>query len=111
MTDPAETEPTLPGLELHTPGTTASALRLSVQRTIEALDERGLLEPAHEALCQLALELADAVAKGRSQGRASAVAMAAAQLRETLQALPEPATMSAHEAFAKFVEEELARND
>lgn len=106
-----ETAATLPGLELEAPGSQASALRRSVQRTIDALDEKGLLDPAHEALCQLALELADAVAAGRRAGRASAVAMAAAQLRETLQALPEPATMSTQEAFAKFVEQELARND
>lgn len=111
MSDQAEISPTLPGLELFTPGMEQNALRKSVQRTIQALDEKGLIEPEHEALCQLALELADAVTAGKASRRASATAMAAGQLLDALQALPQPVALDAGAAFERWVESELSRND
>ena len=111
MQEPAATSPTLPGLELVTPGMEQSALRMSVQRTIAALDDKGLIEPEHEALCQLALELADAVTAGKNSRRASAAAMAAGQLLDTLAALPQPVALDAGAAFERWVDSELSRND
>ena len=99
-----ETAPTLPGLELESPhGGRPNALRRAVIATITALDEAGLLEPRHTALAQLALELADSVTAGK--GRASAAAMAAAQLRETLLALPEPSAAGVQEKFDQLLEQ------
>jgi len=109
MTNPDETAPTLPGLELiPADQQTASPMRLAVVATIEALQADQLLEPRHVGLCQLALELADAVTAGRRSGRASAAAMAAAQLRETLLALPEPVAGDAAQRFGEFVDKLLA---
>lgn len=99
-----ETQPMLEGLELNDPTSgTPSALRTAVVATLEALTVQGLLEPRHAAMCQLALELADSVTAGRRSGRASAAAMAAAQLRETLLALPSPAAAELSDRFDAFV--------
>jgi hypothetical protein len=96
----------LPGLELESEGgAPTSALRKAVQSTLVALHDQQLLEPRHAALAQLALELADAVTAGRRSGRASAAAMAAGQLRDTLLALPQPSTIGALESFHAFVED------
>lgn len=96
--------PMLDGLELETGGGRPdSPLRRAVVTTITALGEANLLEPRHAAMCQLALELADAVANGNGRGRASAAAMAAAQLRETLLALPEPTAAGLQESFDAWV--------
>lgn len=83
-----ENDPMLPGLE--PPARGVSNLQLAARRTIAALDSQGLLEERHALTCQLLLDLADAVDSGRRAGRASAVAMAAAQLREAYLTLPEP---------------------
>lgn len=105
MTNDHESATTLPGLELVPEGqAAASPMRTAVVATIEALERDGLLEPRHVALCQLALELADAVTAGRRSGRASAAAMAAGQLRDTLLALPEPVAGDAAQRFADFVD-------
>lgn len=97
---------TLPGLELQGDEYgQPSALRSAVKAQLVALEEEGLLKPKHTAFAQLALELADAVVSGTRKGRASAVAMAAAQLRETLLALPTGDTSDGEaERFAAFVE-------
>jgi len=99
-----ESQPELPGLELDPEnGAKPSALRLAVVATIAALQSDGLLEPRHAAYCQLALELADTVAAGRRGGRASAAAMAAAQLRETLDSLPRPTATTSEDKFNDWV--------
>lgn len=104
MMDVHETSLQLDGLELDPEmGGKPSALRSAVVATITALHADKLLEPRHAALCQLALELADSVSQGRRSGRASAAAMAAAQLRETLLALPAPASADIMEKFNDFV--------
>jgi hypothetical protein len=101
MTTDNPNQPMLDGLEL---GSRQSALRDAVITTIQALHDDKLLQPRHAGLAQLALELADAVAHGNSRGRASAAAMAAAQLRETLMALPAPADKDIMDRFDAFVD-------
>lgn len=105
MTNDDETTPTLPGLE-YVPENQAgiSPMRAAVVATIKALEADALLEPRHVAMCQLALELADAVTAGRRSGRASAAAMAAGQLRDTLLALPAPIAGDIAQRFADFVD-------
>lgn len=111
MTNTTEVQPMLPGLELESPGAAhgQTSMRVAVAQTIQALQEAQLLEPRHVGLAQLALELADAVAAGARSGRASAAAMAAGQLRETLLALPQPQEAEAGAAFTKWVEDTLAK--
>lgn len=105
MTNDHETAQPLPGLELiPADQAAASPMRTAVVATINALQADGLLEPRHAGLCQLALELADAVTAGRRSGRASAAAMAAGQLRDTLLALPEPIAGDVKQRFEQFVE-------
>jgi hypothetical protein len=109
MTTPDQ--PTLAGLELESreelgePG----SMRVAVVATIQAMQDEGLIQPRHVALCQLALELADSVTAGRRSGRASAAAMASRELRETLLALPTPEAAEAAEAFSAWVEQTLAK--
>lgn len=111
MSDQPEAQPTLPGLELEPEnGASPSALRTAVVTTLAALQQEGLLEPRHAALAQLSLELADSVTAGRRSGRASAAAMAAAQLRETLLALPEPTAAGIAEKFDAYLRS-LERED
>lgn len=99
-----EQQPTLAGLELVPTIGKPSALRQAVVTTLQALEEDHLLEPRHSAMAQLALELADAVNAGTRGGRASAAAMAAAQLRETLLALPAPMAADIQQKFSEFVD-------
>lgn len=86
MTD--DDQAVLPGLE-EAPRS-ASALELGARRTLRALDELGLLDDRHALLCQLVVDLAQAVDSGRRAHRASAAAMAAAQLLAAIDRLPEP---------------------
>jgi len=72
------TDPVLPGLDAPPP--TASALELSTRRTIAALEALGLVDERHSMLLQLMLDLAQVVDAGRRHAKASAAAMAAAQL-------------------------------
>lgn len=80
--------PVLPGLEM--PTRLQAEMVGAVRSTFAALDEAGLLEPRHAALMQLCLELADSVAAAKVSRRATAVALAARELRETLALLPVP---------------------
>lgn len=95
----------LPGLEPPAPH--ASAMVKAAHVTITALREAGRLEPQHAMLTQLLLELAGAIDRGRAAGRASAVAMAARELRDTLLMLDPPpvdgsAGDKAREALERF---------
>lgn len=98
-------QPTLPGLE--PPGTGAEPPMVQAARTtLLALQRDGVLEDRHAVLVALVLELAQAVAAGSRSGRASAAAMAAAQLRETMLVLdppPEVGSVDGREALARFV--------
>lgn len=107
MTDqlpmPPDPEP-LPGME--DPQGPTSELEQAVRRTLRALRDQDLLEPRHAGTMELALVLARAVDAGVRSRRASAAAMAARELRETLAMLPEPeATPS--DAWDQLVEELL----
>lgn len=89
MTNPAGSRPMLPGMsEITQP---SGRIVPAVEATLQALIDDGLLEPRHTAAAQLALELALAVEHGIASRRASAAALAARELRETLATLPEPA--------------------
>ncbi len=105
MNEPSETQVTLAGLELESeqPGR-SGALRTAVVATIKALQDERLLEPRHAAMCQLALELADAVTAGTRSRRASAAAMAAAQLLAVLKELPAPMAADLKQRFDQFVD-------
>ncbi len=81
MTDPSDfdqREAVLPGLEPARPH--SPAIVLATRRTIAQLVDDGLADESHAMLLQLLLDLADVVDTGRRQGKASAVAMAAAQM-------------------------------
>jgi len=78
----------LPGLEPPTP--TDPPLVVAARRTIAAVEASGLLRERDALTCALILDLADAVAKGTRGGRASATAMAAAQLLQAIDRLPTP---------------------
>lgn len=97
-------DPTIPGLEPPRPG--VGALERATRETLQSLREAQLLEPRHAMTCQLMIELARSVEQGRKAGRASAVAMAAAQLREAFLSLPEPAEGGGEDdPFAKLARE------
>lgn len=90
--DPDETDgrpwqPTLDGLTLPAQAQ-ASGLELAAITTLRRLDELGMLDDADALTAQLILELARAVGAGVRNGRASAVAMAAKELREAFASLP-----------------------
>lgn len=104
MSEPNETLPGL-GWQLDKHTGAESPLRAAVRFVIEQLDAEGLIKPWHAAHCQLALELADSIA--RSGGKASAAAMAAAQLMQCLETLPQPATFSAGDKFEQWLDREL----
>lgn len=80
--------PTLPGLEM--PDRLEPILTGAVRQTFASLDAQNLLEPHHAAIMQLCLELASSVSAAKVSRHATAVALAARELRETLALLPEP---------------------
>lgn len=82
------TQLSLPGMD--GPRENDSAMVKACRETIAALAEAGKLEPAHAVLTQLLLSLAEAIDGGRRSGRASAVAMAARELRDTLLMIDPP---------------------
>lgn len=86
------------------------------KQTIDALRDAGKLRPQHAILTQLLLALSEAIDGGRRQGRASAVAMAARELRDTLLMIDPPdedaGSEDAAAALREFVERvELAANE
>lgn len=82
---------TLPGFEGEPEyGTITHPLRSAVQATLDELNKAGLLLPHHAALAASALSMAEAVESGTHSRRASAAAMAMAQLLAVLDRLPQP---------------------
>lgn len=81
-------QPTLDGLTL--PTMTPSGMDGAAMTTLRRLDDLGLLDDRHTLTCQLILELAHVIGAGSRNARASAVAMAAKELREALATLPQP---------------------
>ncbi len=100
------TDPTIPGLEPPKP--TDGPMAKAAAVTLAALRDAGELEPRHSVLVQLVQSLSAAIDRGVVAGRASAVAMAAAQLRETMLVLDPPpedgdADVAARKALAEFL--------
>lgn len=62
----------------------------AAKRTLSELERLDRIEPRHAVLVAMVVELAASIEAGRRSGRASAVAMAAAQLRETMLVLDPP---------------------
>lgn len=104
MTDP---QLSLPGLDPPTSGVDQPMVA-SARVTLAALRDTGNLEPRHAVLVQLVLSLAGAIDAGVRSGRASAVAMAAKQLLETMLVLDPPAeaigATDAKAALSAFVD-------
>lgn len=100
------TDPTLPGLEVPDARESDGPMAKSAAATLQALGPT--LEPRHAVLVQLVRSLAGAIDAGVRSGRASAVAMAAKQLLETMLVLDPPpevvGTADARSAMAAFVE-------
>jgi hypothetical protein len=78
----------LPGLEPSRESD--SAMVKAARLTLAALRDADKLKPEHALLTQLILSLAQAIDGGTRSGRASAVAMAAKELREALLQLDPP---------------------
>lgn len=97
----------LPGLDAITaPDPGQSRLEAAVIQQLVAMAQTGDIELTRDAgLVMLATELAKAVHAGTRSGRASAVAMAARELRETLMALrPEDGPAGGDEEWKAFQE-------
>lgn len=95
----------LPGLE--PPAAGSSAMVKAAHTTIRALEAAGKLAASDAMLTQLLLELAGAIDRGRAAGRASAVAMAARELRDTLLMLDPPPEAGAAGDKAKALLEQF----
>lgn len=92
----------LPGLE--PPARGESAIKRAARRTLTALEAAGYLDERHAVICQLVLDLADVVEAGRLQGKASAAAMAAAQLLAAYEHLmPETTEGGGDDDWSTFV--------
>lgn len=93
-----------------------SAMVDAAKRTLHRLESMGNLTERHAVQVQLVLSLAAAIDAGSRSGRASAVAMAAKELRETMLVLDPPPTDPAEGAAAEqrlaelFVKLEAAAN-
>jgi len=98
----------LPGLGDGRPSD--SLMVRACRQTIGALEDAGKLQPHHAVLTQLMLSLCEAIDGGRRQGRASAVAMAARELRDTLLMIdPPPEDGPAAEEGARLLREFMAQ--
>lgn len=91
MDDSAQEQLALPGLDERPIGQ-LSQLEQAMRRSIRALSSAGLLDDSHAMPLELCLSLARAVGRATDKGQAAAAAMAAAQLREAWQLLPELAS-------------------
>lgn len=97
----------LPGMD--GPRDNDSAMVKACRQTIEALANCGKLLPQHAVLTQLLLALSEAIDGGRRSGRASAVAMAARELRDTLLMIdPPPEDGAAGDAALQLLREFMA---
>lgn len=90
MTDPnpsqADLEPFLPGMASLEPA--ATPMERAARLQIASLRDRGMLTADHAIVVQLVLDLARAIGLSAGKGRASALAMAAKELREAVALLP-----------------------
>lgn len=105
MTEPT-TQPALPGLEVPEPTAADSPMVTAAKLTLGELRRTGAVEARHAVQVQLVLQLAHAIDKGSQSGRASAVAMASKELRETMLVLDPPdelANAGARDRLADFM--------
>lgn len=99
-----ERDQPLPGMT--EPTAAPSPLEAATRRTIAALDADGHLDESHAVLLQLCLTLARAIDAGSRHGKASAVAMAARELRETFLALiPEDSEGGESDEWSRFLDQ------
>lgn len=99
-------QPSLPGLTLPGDAAPTSGLVAAATTTLRVLDDKGLLRPEDALTVQLVLDLAAAVAAGVQSKRASAVALAARELREAMALLPQteaPTGPDTFEALAQML--------
>lgn len=82
-----DTLPGLPGLGEAPEG--VSVLEAAARRSLQALADASLLNESHALPMALVLDLARSVGKAVAKGQGAAAAMAAAQLREAWQLLPD----------------------
>ena len=83
-------QPQLPGLEVPAVHSSDSPMVVAAKLTLDELRRAGQLGARHSVQVQLVLSLAQAIDAGARSGRASAVAMAAGQLNETMDRLDPP---------------------
>jgi len=81
-----ESQPFLPGMAPLDPGPTPLERAARIQ--IQKLADDGLLNENHAIAVQLVLDLSRAIGVSATRGRASAMALAAKELREALALLP-----------------------
>lgn len=98
-----EGQPMLPGLE--EPAHRESEIVAAARRSLRALEAVGLLDERHAVLCQQMIELARVIDAGRWQGKASAVAMAAAQLLATYQVMVPESEGGENDEWSELVAE------
>lgn len=96
-------EQLLPGLE--EPRFPETPLEAAARRTIRRRQELGLLGEEDALICQFILDMAGATAEGRRAKRASAAAMAGAQLLAGMDRLPKSPEEGIDDAVKRLVEE------
>lgn len=105
MDDSAASEQlALPGLD-ERPAGQLTQLEQAMRRSIAALSSAGVLDESHALPLELCLALARAVGRATDKGQAAAAAMAAAQLREAWQLLPEPGGAGGTDAWDQLARE------
>lgn len=86
--------------------TNDSPMVAAARTTLEQLHRDGLISVRNAVMVQLVLSLAEAIDGGRRNGRASAVAMAAKELREAILILdppPEGGPVGGEDKLAAFI--------
>lgn len=98
-------QPELPGLELPAAHPSDSPMVVAAKLTLAELRRSGRVGARHAVQVQLVLALAQAIDAGSRSGRASAVAMAAAQLNETIERLdpPDESSPELRDRLAEFM--------
>lgn len=100
------TQLALPGLEVPEVTGHDSPMVVAAKVTLAELATAGTVTTRHAVQVQLVLQLAHAIDRGSASGRASAVAMASKELRETMLVLDPPdemASASARDRLREFV--------
>lgn len=86
----ADAQPAIPGLDVPEVHPADSPMVKAAKATLAELAATGRVGARHAVQVQLVLSLAQAIDAGARSGRASAVAMAAGELNETMDRLDPP---------------------